>query len=55
VTQIRPQYARAHYVLGDCYVLLGQQELALDEYRKLKGLDAKMAANLLSLISETKP
>jgi tetratricopeptide (TPR) repeat protein len=53
VTRLTPQDARAHYMLGECYVRLQHRKLALAQYRRLKDLDAGMAANLSSLIAET--
>jgi tetratricopeptide (TPR) repeat protein len=44
-TRLKPQYAEAHFNLAVAYVALKDRKGALEEYSKLKALDAKLADN----------
>ncbi|MGD0571941.1 MAG: tetratricopeptide repeat protein [Sedimentisphaerales bacterium] len=46
----KPDYAEAHYNLGVTYVAAGDKNLALEEYKILKNLDAEKANELSKLI-----
>ncbi len=48
--RLKPDFAEAHAGLGVAYLDLGDRGAALEEYRILKSLDAKMAAGLFGLI-----
>lgn len=49
--RIKPNYADAHLNLGRTYLNTGDTVLALDEYRILKGIDARRAEELLIYIN----
>ena len=48
--RIKPDYADAHYGLGLIYVLVGDRNSALEEYKILKDLDTKSANRLFDNI-----
>ncbi len=43
---IKPDYSEAHFNLGLSYIILGDRDSALAEYKILKDLDPQMAKNL---------
>ncbi|MBI4824877.1 MAG: tetratricopeptide repeat protein [Nitrospirae bacterium] len=50
VIDIQPNNASAHYYLGSIYASLQNKNAAIDEYNKLKNLDAELANKLRNLI-----
>jgi len=48
--RIQPDYIYAHYGLGIAYLVLGERNLALEEYKMLKDLDQKIADQLFNQI-----
>lgn len=48
--QFRPDFAIAHYKLGLLYAKRGQRSSAMEHYRILRDLDAKLADALISMI-----
>ncbi len=52
--KIKPDYVEACYVLGLCYVVLGEKDLAVEEYKILKTLDEPLADELFEQIPPRK-
>ncbi len=50
--KLDPANPEAYYCLGQAYLGLGDKKGATEEYEILKGLDAKMAQNLISQIEK---
>jgi len=50
--KIKPDYAEAHFCLGLTYLLNGNKDSALAEYKILKNLDAQMAQKMSNLINK---
>jgi tetratricopeptide (TPR) repeat protein len=48
--RIQPDYIYAHYNLGMVYLVQGDRNSALDEYKILKDLDQDIADQLFDLI-----
>lgn len=48
--RIRPDYAPAHEYIGRLYLALGNKEQAMRHYETLRGLDPRLAAELLRAI-----
>ena len=48
--RLKPDLAEAHYGLGRTYLMLGDRDGALEEYKVLKSLDPKSAEELLENI-----
>lgn len=53
VLKYSPDYAEAHYNLGIVYLFLNDKGSALEKYKTLKALDAKLADKLFSLIKRS--
>ena len=47
---INPDDADAHFLLGGAYLVVGDKNAALNEYKILKDLNQDMAKNLFDLI-----
>jgi tetratricopeptide (TPR) repeat protein len=52
VLQIKPDFVLAHYNLGRAYIGVGDSKAALNQYEILKGIDMKVAADLLSIMRQ---
>ncbi|MBA7514522.1 hypothetical protein ES705_06552 [subsurface metagenome] len=50
VIRIQPDYTFAHYSLGMIYLVQGDKNAALDEYKILKDLDQDTADKLFDMI-----
>ncbi len=50
--KIEHDYTNAHYSLGLAYLMTGDKDSALEEYKILKILDAEKANKLFNLIYE---
>ncbi|MHC4655704.1 MAG: tetratricopeptide repeat protein [Planctomycetota bacterium] len=50
VIRIEPDFAEAHCGLGVTYLMTGDKDSALEEYKILKTLDAELANKLFNLI-----
>ena len=48
--KIDKKYARAHYLLGICYVIKKNHDLAINEYKILMEIDKDLAEQLFELI-----
>ena len=48
--RLKPNFAKAYYNLGVCYVAAGNTDAALQQYNFLKMLDAERAAKLYNVI-----
>ncbi len=53
--QIRPDYAEAHHILGLMYLIPGNRNAALEQYRILNGLDEDLADELFKYIEIISP
>ncbi len=53
--QIRPDYAEAHHILGLMYLIPGNRNAALEQYRILNGLDKDLADELFKYIESISP
>jgi len=53
--QLRPDYAEAHHILGLMYLIPGNRNAALEEYRILNGLDKDLADELFKYIEIISP
>ena len=53
--QIRPDYAEAHHILGLMYLIPGNRNAALEQYRILNGLDKDLANELFKYIESISP
>jgi tetratricopeptide (TPR) repeat protein len=51
----RPYYAEAHHILGFMYLIPGNRNAALEQYRILNGLDKDLADELLKYIESISP
>jgi tetratricopeptide (TPR) repeat protein len=51
--RLNPQLADAYYGLGLVYLLLGDKDYALEQYKILKNLNTDLANTLLDFINET--
>ncbi|HEY3129954.1 MAG TPA: tetratricopeptide repeat protein [Acidobacteriota bacterium] len=50
--EIKPNSAEAHYNLGKAYLFLKNRSAALEQYNILKGLNSKLADDLLNVIGQ---
>jgi tetratricopeptide (TPR) repeat protein len=50
--RIKPDDAEAHYLLGITYLIIGDKDSALEEYKILKTLDVELAKELFNLINK---
>jgi hypothetical protein len=50
-----PSHAKAYHTLGLVYLNLGDRHLAMEQYRVLADIDAKLAAELLTYIRGSQP
>jgi len=53
--RIRPDYAEAHHMLGLMYLIPGNRNAALEQYRILNGLDKDLADELFKYIESISP
>jgi tetratricopeptide (TPR) repeat protein len=52
--KIKPDFAKAYFNLGITYVVLGDKDSALDQYKILEKIDKDLANKLFSKISKFK-
>ena len=53
--QARPDYAEAHHILGFMYLIPGNRNAALEQYKILDGLDKDLADELFKYIESISP
>jgi tetratricopeptide (TPR) repeat protein len=50
--RIKPNLAATHYNLGNVYLIIGNRELALEEYKILKAMNSDLANTLYQKIKQ---